>query len=332
VFIDEIHRFNKGQQDALLSHVESGDIVLIGATTENPSFEVNAALLSRSRVVVLKPLSQEDVATVLRRAVQDRERGLASLEPAVEEDALVFLARASDGDARTALNVLELAVTTAPPDAGGRRSVDLEAMRQAFARKALLYDRAGEEHFNIISALHKSIRNSDADAGLYWLARMIEAGEDPLYVARRLVRFASEDVGLADPQALVLAMAAQQAVHFIGLPEGALALAELVVYLAAAPKSNAVYTAYGEAARDALTTRAEPVPLWIRNAPTGLMKNLGYGQGYRYAHDEADAVSEMECLPEGLAGKRYYTPTARGHEAEIGARLEAARRIRRGER
>jgi putative ATPase len=250
----------------------------------------------------------------------------------VEEDALAFLARASDGDARTALNVLELAVTTAPPDAGGRRSVDLQAMQQAFARKALLYDRAGEEHFNIISALHKSIRNSDADAGLYWLARMLEAGEDPLYVARRLVRFASEDVGLADPQALVLAMAAQQAVHFIGLPEGALALAELVVYLAAAPKSNAVYTAYGEAARDALTTRAEPVPLWIRNAPTGLMQDLGYGQGYRYAHDEADGVSEMECLPEGLEGKRYYTPTARGHEAEIGARLEAARRIRRGER
>jgi putative ATPase len=202
-------------------------------------------------------------------------------------------------------------------------------MQQAFARKALLYDRAGEEHFNIISALHKSIRNSDADAGLYWLARMIEAGEDPLYVARRLVRFASEDVGLADPQALVLAMAAQQAVHFIGLPEGALALAELVVYLAAAPKSNAVYRAYGEAVQDALTTRAEPVPLWIRNAPTGLMKDLGYGKGYRYAHDEAEAVSEMECLPDSLSGRRYYEPTPRGEEAGIGARLEAARRIRR---
>jgi putative ATPase len=331
VFIDEIHRFNKAQQDALLSHVESGDIVLIGATTENPSFEVNAALLSRSRVVVLKPLSSEDLGTVLTRALEDGERGLASLEPALDSDALAFLARASDGDARTALNVLEMAVTTAPPDPAGRRRVDLPAMQQAFARKALLYDRAGEEHFNIISALHKSIRNSDADAGLYWLARMIEAGEDPLYVARRLVRFASEDVGLADPQALVLAMAAQQAVHFIGLPEGALALAELVVYLAAAPKSNAVYVAYGEAARDALTSRAEPVPLWIRNAPTGLMKDLGYGKGYRYAHDEAAGVAEMECLPDSLAGKRYYAATTRGREAEIGARLEAARLIRRRE-
>jgi putative ATPase len=330
VFIDEIHRFNKAQQDALLSHVESGDIVLIGATTENPSFEVNAALLSRSRVVVLKPLSEEDLKTVLRHALADAERGLASLRPAVEEDGLAFLARASDGDARTALNVLEMAVGTAPPGPDGRRPVDLAAMQQAFARKALLYDRAGEEHFNIISALHKSIRNSDADAGLYWLARMLEAGEDPLYVARRLVRFASEDVGLADPQALVVAMAAQQAVHFIGLPEGALALAELVVYLAAAPKSNSVYRAYGEAVRDALTTRAEPVPLWIRNAPTGLMKDLGYGRDYRYAHDEAEGVSEMQCLPEGLSGRRYYTAGTRGQESEIGERLEAARRIRSG--
>jgi putative ATPase len=327
VFIDEIHRFNKVQQDALLAHVESGDIVLIGATTENPSFEVNAALLSRSRVVVLKPLAPEDVETVLQRALADGERGLGALQPKVGQDALAFLARASDGDARTALNVLELAVTTAVIQ-DGSRPVDLEAMRQAFARKALLYDRAGEEHFNVISALHKSIRNTDADAGLYWLARMIEAGEDPLYVARRLVRFASEDVGLADPQALVLAMAAQQAVHFLGMPEGALALAELVVYLAAAPKSNAVYRAYDAAARDALSTRAEPVPLWIRNAPTGLMKGLGYGQGYRYAHDEAEGVSEMECLPDSLAGRRYYAATARGAEADLSARLEAARRIR----
>ena len=330
VFIDEIHRFNKAQQDALLSHVESGAIVLIGATTENPSFEVNAALLSRSRVVVLKPLSAEDLARVLRRALEDRERGLASLHPEVPDDALEFLARAADGDARTALNVLELAVTNAPAGEAGRRGVDLEAMRQAFARKALLYDRAGEEHFNLISALHKSVRNSDADAGLYWLARMLEAGEDPLYLARRLVRFASEDVGLADPQALVLAMAAQQAVHFLGLPEGALALAQLVVYLAAAPKSNALYVAYGEAARDALTTRAEPVPLWIRNAPTGLMKDLGYAAGYRYAHDEAEGVAPMACLPDGLSGRRYYSPTPRGEEAGIGERLEAARRIRLG--
>jgi putative ATPase len=328
VLIDEIHRFNKAQQDALLAHVESGDIVLIGATTENPSFEVNAALLSRSRVVVLKPLGEGDLLRVLQQALDDRERGLGGLDADVADDALRFLAGASDGDARTALNVLELAVTTAPAAADGRRSVDLEGMRQAFARKALLYDRAGEEHFNLISALHKSVRNSDADAGLYWLARMLEAGEDPLYVARRLVRFASEDVGLADPQALVLAMAAQQAVHFVGLPEGALALAELVVYLAAAPKSNAVYAAYGEATRDALETRAEPVPLWIRNAPTRLMKDLGYGRGYRYAHDEAEGVAAMDCLPEGLVGRRYYRPTDRGDEKALAARLEAARLVR----
>jgi putative ATPase len=328
VFIDEIHRFNKAQQDALLAHVESGDIVLIGATTENPSFEVNSALLSRSRVVVLKPLGASELERVLRHALADEERGLGRLAADVEDEALAFLAAASDGDARTALNVLELAVTVAAPSPDGRRRVDADAMRQAFARKALLYDKAGEEHFNLISALHKSIRNSDADAGLYWLARMLEAGEDPLYVARRLVRFASEDVGLADPQALVLAMAAQQAVHFVGLPEGALALAELVVYLAAAPKSNALYVAYGAAAKDALETRAEPVPLQIRNAPTGLMKDLGYGQGYRYAHDEQTGVAEMESLPEGLRGRRYYEPTERGAEAAIAARLEAARLVR----
>ena len=328
VFIDEIHRFNKAQQDALLAHVESGDIVLIGATTENPSFEVISALLSRSRVVVLKPLPEADLVAVLRKALSDVERGLGSLPSDVADEALALLARAADGDARTALNVLELAVTVAVPGEDGRRQVDLAAMQQAFARKALLYDRAGEEHFNLISALHKSIRNSDADAGLYWLARMLEAGEDPLYVARRLVRFASEDVGLADSQALVLAMAAQQAVHFVGLPEGALALAQLVVYLAAAPKSNAVYRAYGEAVQDAMTTRAEPVPLWIRNAPTGLMKDLGYGKGYAYAHDEAEGVAGMECLPEGLVGRRYYQPTDRGAEADLAARLEAARLIR----
>jgi putative ATPase len=278
--------------------------------------------------VVLKPLAEAELVRVLEQALADPERGLGGLEAGVSSEALAFLAQAADGDARTALNVLELAVTTATPEERGPRRLGLEDMKRAFARKALLYDRAGEEHFNIISALHKSIRNSDADAGLYWLARMLEAGEDPLYVARRLVRFASEDVGLADPQALVLAMAAQQAVHFIGLPEGALALAELVVYLSSAPKSNALYVAYGEAARDALETRAEPVPLWIRNAPTGLMKDLGYGKGYRYAHDEADGVAEMECLPEALAGRRYYRPTARGGEPELSKRLEAARRIR----
>jgi putative ATPase len=328
LFIDEIHRYNKAQQDALLSHVESGDVVLIGATTENPSFEVNSALLSRSRVVVLKPLDEDSLVGILRRALGDEERGLGREKTAVADDALRFLASASDGDARTALNVLELAVSTAVPTLSGVRAVDLEAMQQAFARKGLLYDRAGEEHFNIISALHKSLRNSDADAGLYWLARMLEGGEDPLYIARRLVRFASEDVGLADPDALVLGMAAQQAVHFIGLPEGALALAELVVYLAAAPKSNAVYKAYGEAVADALTTRAEPVPMQIRNAPTRLMKGLGYGAGYRYAHDEEEGVSAMECLPDSLRGRRYYRPTERGSEKALAERLEAARLVR----
>ena len=327
VFIDEIHRYNKAQQDALLAHVESGDIVLIGATTENPSFEVNAALLSRSRIVVLKPLAEDTLVLVLRRALADEERGLGREQATVTDEALHFLAAASDGDARTALNVLELAVLSAPPGDDGRQ-VSLEAMQEAFARKGLLYDRAGEEHFNLISALHKSIRNSDADAGLYWLARMLEGGEDPLYIARRLVRFASEDVGLADPQALVLAMAAQQAVHFIGLPEGALALAELTVYLAAAPRSNAVYKAYGEAVSDALTTRAEPPPLQIRNAPTGLMKTLGYGSGYRYAHDEAEGVSAMDCLPDSLRGRRYFRPTTRGAETKLGERLEAARLVR----
>src|SRR5712691_7826697 len=328
LFIDEIHRYNKAQQDALLSHVESGDVTLIGATTENPSFEVNAALLSRCRVVVLKPLDATQLESVLRRALADKERGLGALDPRVDDDALAFLAATSDGDARTALNVLEMAVTNAPPDAEGAHRVNVAAMQEAFARKALLYDKAGEEHYNIISALHKSIRNSDADAGLYWLARMLEAGEDPLYVARRLVRFASEDVGMADPQALVVAMAAQQAVHFIGMPEGALALAQLVVYLSAAPKSNALYVAYAEAAQDALTTRAEPVPLWIRNAPTPLMKQLGYGRGYRYAHDEEAGVAQMESLPDALRDRRYYRPTDRGEEQEAAARLEAARRIR----
>ena len=329
LFIDEIHRYNKAQQDALLAHVESGDVVLIGATTENPSFEVNAALLSRCRVVVLKPLDTAQLALVLRRALADEERGPRTL-------------RRRGRRRRHRLPGRHLRRRRAhraqrPRDGGHHRArartagarVDLEAMQQAFARKALLYDRAGEEHFNIISALHKSIRNSDADAGLYWLARMLEAGEDPLYVARRLVRFASEDVGLADPQALVVAMAAQQAVHFIGMPEGALALAELVVYLAAAPKSNAVYLAYGAASQDALTTRAEPVPLWIRNAPTGLMKQLGYGKGYRYAHDEEEGVAAMDCLPDALAGPPLLSadrPRPGGGDRPSGS--QAARLVR----
>ena len=326
LFIDEIHRFNKAQQDALLPHVESGEITLIGATTENPSFEVNGALLSRSRVVVLKPLEAADLVRIVRRAIEDAERGLGSLDVGVSEEAVAFLAQVADGDARTALNVLELAVRNATVD-GAAATVGIEEMRKAFARKALLYDRAGEEHFNLISALHKSLRNSDADAGLYWLARMVEAGENPLYLARRLVRFATEDVGLADPQALPIAIAAQQAVHFVGLPEGALALAELVVYLAAAPKSNSVYRAYAAAAKDALESRAEPPPLAIRNAPTEMMKGLGYGRGYVYAHDEPNGVAALDCLPDALAGRRYYRPGDRGEEVEIAQRLEAARRI-----
>jgi len=327
LFIDEIHRYNKAQQDALLAHVESGEVTLIGATTENPSFEVNAALLSRTRVVVLKPLAEEHIARILERALRE-PNGLRNLAPVVASAALRLVAHLADGDARRALNVLELAVSTQPPDTDGCRHVDEDVMRQAWARKSLRYDKNGEEHFNLISALHKSVRNSDADAALYWLARMLEAGEEPAYVARRLMRVASEDVGLADPQALVQAVATQQAVHFIGLPEGKLALAQLVVYLAAAPKSNAVYKAYGQAAQEALTTAAEPVPLWIRNAPTGLMKHLGYGKGYRYAHDEPAGTAPMECLPESLVGRRYYRPTSSGQESDVGARLEAARRAR----
>jgi len=328
LFIDEIHRFNKSQQDALLAHVESGDVVLIGATTENPSFEVNAALLSRSRLVVLKALGEDELRRILERAASDAERGLGAAGIEFEPDALGFLAHVSDGDARTALNVLELAASAAGAAPGGERRVDEAAMRRAFARKALAYDKSGDQHYDLISALHKSVRNSDADAGLYWLARMLEAGEEPLYVARRLVRFASEDVGLADPRALEQAVAAWQAVHFIGMPEGALALAQLVVYLAGAPKSNAVYRAYGEASREALESRAEPPPLWIRNAPTRMMKDLGYGAGYRYAHDEEEGVAGMDCLPDALTGRRYYRPTERGSEGDLASRLEAARRIR----
>ena len=324
VFIDEIHRFNKAQQDALLAHVESGDIVLIGATTENPSFEVNGALLSRSRVVVLKPLGRRRAPAGPApgpRPSRSRPRRLARRRRTRTPSR--SWREAADGDARTALNVLELAVTTAAAGRGrpAARSTSPRCGRPSPARRSST-TRAGEEHFNIISALHKSIRNSDADAGLYWLARMLEAGEDPLYVARRLVRFASEDVGMADPQALVVAMAAQQAVHFIGLPEGALALAELVVYLAAAPKSNALYAAYGEAARDALETRAEPVPLWIRNAPTGLMKDLGYGKGYRYAHDESGG-RRGDGLPAGRARRPPLLPADRSRSR--GGRRGAAR-------
>ena len=329
VFIDEIHRFNKAQQDAFLPHVESGAIVLIGATTENPSFEVNAALLSRSRVFVLRGLEEPEVLAILRRARADTERGLGADPPAIDDDALGLLARAAGGDARAALNLLELAASSAPLASDGRRRIDRRHAEGTIQRRMLLYDKAGEEHFNIISALHKSMRNSDADAAVYWLARMLEAGEDPLYVARRLVRFASEDIGNADPQALSVAVAAKDAVHFIGMPEGTTALAQAAIYLATAPKSNAVYVAYTRAAEDARDGSAEPVPLHLRNAPTRLMRELDYGRGYRYAHDEPDAVAAMPCLPPALAGRRYYTPAGRGFERELVKRMEEWDRIRR---
>jgi putative ATPase len=321
VFIDEIHRFNKAQQDAFLPRVEAGDIVLIGATTENPSFEVNAALLSRSKVFVLRGLTTEEVGTIVNRALADHERGLGDLAVAVGDEAVRAIAQYANGDARSALNLLELSVSAAPL-VDGQRQVDADRVRQAVQRRALLYDKSGEEHYNIISALHKSMRNSDPDASVYWLARMLEAGEDPLYVARRLVRFASEDVGNADPQALVVAVAAKDAVHFIGMPEGNTALAQAAIYLATAPKSNAVYLAYSGAAADAQNDVADPVPLHLRNAPTTLMKNLDYGKGYRYAHDEADAVADMSCLPAGLDGRKYYQPPERGFEKEIKRRLD----------
>jgi putative ATPase len=321
VFIDEIHRFNKAQQDAFLPRVETGDIVLIGATTENPSFEVNAALLSRSKVFVLRGLTADEVGTIVRRALADPERGLGAAGVAVDDDAIRAIAQYANGDARSALNLLELSVAAAPIGDGPPR-LDTARVQQAIQRRALLYDKSGEEHYNLISALHKSMRNSDPDASVYWLARMLEAGEDPLYVARRLVRFASEDVGNADPHALALAVAAKDAVHFIGMPEGNTALAQAAIYLATAPKSNAVYVAYAQAAADAQTDVAEPVPLHLRNAPTKLMKDLEYGKGYRYAHDEAAGVSDMTCLPAALEGRQYYRPTERGFEEEIRRRLD----------
>jgi putative ATPase len=326
VFIDEIHRFNKAQQDAFLPRVEAGDIILIGATTENPSFEVNAALLSRSKVFVLEPLDSDAVVRILRRALAD-DRGLARESPEVPDEALEAMARYANGDARVALNLLQLAVAAAPQPAG-RPRIDLPLLERTIQRKALLYDKGGEEHFNIISALHKSMRNSDPDAAVYWLARMLEAGEDPLYVARRLVRFASEDIGNADPQALSVAVAAKDAVHFIGMPEGNTALAQAAIYLATAPKSNAVLLAYGAAAHAAQNDVAQPVPLHLRNAPTRLMKQLDYGKGYRYAHEEADAVADMECLPDNLQGRQFYTPTERGFEKEIKRRLDGWKAIK----
>jgi len=323
LFVDEIHRFNRAQQDAFLPRVEAGDIVLVGATTENPSFEVNSALLSRSKVFVLQPLDEGAVATILERALGDGERGLGGT---VEADpaAVGAIARHANGDARVALNLLELAAAIAARGAGpdAPATVDLGLVSEMLQRRSLVYDKSGEEHYNLISALHKSMRNSDPDAAVYWLARMLEAGEDPLYVARRLVRFASEDVGNADPVALQVAVAAKEAVHFIGMPEGNTALAQAAIYLATAPKSNAVYTAYGRAAADAHQDVAEPVPLHLRNAPTRLMKDLGYGRDYQYAHDDPAAVAAMDCLPESLRGRKYYQPTTRGFEKEIKRRLD----------
>ncbi len=326
LFVDEIHRFNKAQQDAFLPRVEAGDIVLIGATTENPSFEVNSALLSRSKVYVLKPLGDDAMRTIVLRAVEDRERGLGAEGVTIDDDAVVAIARYANGDARVALNLLDLAAASLGSDPSDRERtagsdpsdrertagsdpgrITLALVADLAQSRALLYDKTGEEHYNLISALHKSMRNSDPDASVYWLARMLEAGEDPLYVARRLVRFASEDVGLADPQALGVAVAAKDAVHFVGMPEGNTALAQATIYLANAPKSNAVYVAYNEAAEAAATEVAEPVPLHLRNAPTKLMKQLDYGKGYRYAHDEPEGVAkDMECLPPAHKGRRFY--------------------------
>ncbi len=321
VFVDEIHRFNKAQQDAFLPRVESGVIVLIGATTENPSFEVNAALLSRSKVFVLKQLDEDAIVTILRRAMVDAERGLGRDNPEADDESLRAMARFANGDARSALNLLQLTVSSAQQPAG-RPKIDRALLEKTLTNKALLYDKSGEEHYNLMSALHKSMRNSDADASIYWLARMLEAGEDPKYVARRLIRFASEDIGNADPQALAISVAAKDAVHFIGMPEGNTALAQCVLYLATAPKSNAVYMAYNAAAEAATNDVAAPVPLHIRNAPTKLMKQLDYGKGYKYAHDEADAVSSMDCLPDNLKGREFYKPTDYGFEKEIRKRLD----------
>jgi putative ATPase len=351
VFVDEIHRFNKAQQDAFLPHVEKGNICLIGATTENPSFEIISALLSRSRVYVLKPLTEDQIVLLLRRALEDAERGLGAMKLSASDDVLRQIAAYSSGDARSAYNVLEVAAALAldktrasekgsqspqPPHSAGKagapaqvlssvHEITTDIVEDALQKRVLLYDKTGEEHYNLISALHKSVRNSDPDASLYWLARMLEAGEDPLYIARRIVRMAVEDIGLADPNALAVCMAARDAVDFLGMPEGNLALAQAAVYLAVAPKSNALYTAYSDVQQDVERTAAEPVPLHLRNAPTGLMKNLGYGKDYQYAHDLENKVADMQCLPDNLKDRHYYHPTNEGIEKRIRQRLEEIR-------
>jgi putative ATPase len=328
VFIDEVHRFNKAQQDAFLPHVEAGNITLIGATTENPSFEVIAPLLSRTRVYVLQSLSTEQIEGLLHRAINNKERGLGNENIKISDEALQHIAIFSGGDARAAYNTLEAAARAVGPNAEGLRIISREMLAELLQRKFLLYDKSGEEHYNLISALHKSVRNSDPDATLYWLVRMLESGEDPLYIARRMVRMASEDIGLAEPGALAVTIAAMHAADFVGPPEGNLALAQAAVYLSLAPKSNALYTGYGSVKKDLENTRAEPVPLHLRNAATGLMKNIGYGKGYQYAHDQEDKVAAMTCLPDSLAGKTYYHPTDQGFEARLRLRLEEIRRIK----
>jgi putative ATPase len=325
LFIDEIHRFNKAQQDAILPYVEDGTVILVGATTENPSFEVNAPLLSRSRVLVLKALDDDDIKAIVQRALEDRERGLGNDELSIDESAMAMLVNLANGDARFALNTLEMASVAVDEDGG--RVITVEMVAEAAQRRAAVYDKDGEAHFDTISALHKSIRDSDADATMYWLCRMLEGGDEPLYIARRLVRAASEDIGLADPRALQVTIAAQQAVHFLGVPEGNLALAEAAVYLALAPKSNAIYKGYNLAREDVAATRNDPVPMHLRNAVTGLMRGLGYGQGYQYAHDDPDAVVDQSHLPENLAGRVYYQPTNRGFEGNLVERVERRRQL-----
>jgi len=321
LFIDEIHRFNKSQQDAILPYVEDGTVTLIGATTENPSFEVNTPLLSRSRVFVLNPLSDEDIRTIITTALKDKDRGLGSLGVEINENALKHMVIMSGNDARTALNALEMSATFTFPDENGKKIITLETVEDALQHRTLRYDRAGDQHYDLISALHKCMRDSDPDATLYWLGRMLEAGEDPLYIARRIVRCASEDIGMADPQALVVAMAAQQAVHFIGIPEGNLALAEAAVYMATAPKSNSLYTAYSSVQREIKQGSNDPVPLHLRNAPTSLMKDLGYGKGYKYAHEFEGHYVEQQHLPDSMKGKKFYTPGMLGYERHISERL-----------
>lgn len=328
VFVDEIHRFNKAQQDAFLPFVEKGSIILIGATTENPSFEVNSALLSRCKVFVLQELKTAELVQLLKRALAD-EKGFGTQKINIEEELLEMIAVFANGDARTALSTLEMAVLNGDMDAGGATTVTRETLEQCTSKKSLLYDKTGEEHYNLISALHKSMRNSDPNAAVYWLARMLEAGEDPLYIARRVTRFASEDIGLADPKALEIAVAAYHACHFIGMPECSVHLTQAVVYMSVAPKSNALYRAYEHAKRDAAKMLAEPVPLVIRNAPTKLMQELNYGKGYQYAHNTAEKLTNMQCLPDSLIGTEYYKPTTQGLEARVKARLDEIKRWKR---